>query len=76
VVIVLRTAGGLNDADAQLTPTATSVGLFFVVAFVTGFQDSAFLNLVAQVAKTLFASGNEPTEPVSYSVDASEIDEP
>lgn len=73
VVVVLRTAGGLTEAATELPLTVTSIGLFFVIAFVTGFRDSVFLNLIADVAKVVFSSGSTPAEPISYSVDASEI---
>jgi hypothetical protein len=73
VVMVLRTAGGI-DESARLTSKPSSLGLFFVIAFVTGFRDSIFLNLIAEVAKVLFSSGKEAAERVSYAIDASEVD--
>jgi hypothetical protein len=74
VVVVLRVAGGLQETDQAVTLTPVSIGLFLVIAFVVGFRDRLFLELVAKVAKVLFSNGDAGQAEFAFTLDADEID--
>lgn len=56
VIVVLRTAGGLDSDSTTVPSDFLSRGLFLVIGFVAGFRDRMFLNLIAKVADVLFAT--------------------
>lgn len=74
VVIVLRLAGGMEDADERLQLTPVSVGLFFVIAFSVGFRDKLFLDLLSKVVSVLFANGDPTDEQVTYALNTNMVD--
>jgi len=59
VVIVLRTAGGLQDEATSVPSTFWADGLFLVIAFIVGFRDRMFLMLIARVADVILATRKE-----------------
>lgn len=67
VVVVLKTANGTEVEAISLAPEA--LALFFVIAFVVGFKDKYFLELLSKVAGVLFSSGDETADgAVAYSL--------
>lgn len=59
LIVVLRTAGGLDPDSTSLPDDLLSRGLFLVLAFVVGFRDRMFLNLVSRVVDVLLATEKE-----------------
>jgi hypothetical protein len=74
VVVVLRAAGGLKEQDAFVTLTPVSIGLFFVIAFIVGFRDKVFLELVSKVATVVFSNGDAEAEDFAYALDVATLD--
>lgn len=75
LVVVLRTAGGLDEKAEVMPDDFLSRGLFLIIAFVTGFRDQMFLDLVAKVVKMLLSNGEAgDAASAPFALDKSEVD--
>jgi hypothetical protein len=73
VAVVLKTANGAEVEAIVISPE--SLALFFVIAFVVGFKDKYFLELLSKVAGVLFSNGDETADgAVAYSLSDSSLD--
>lgn len=73
VVVVLKTANGTKVEAIVLSPE--SLALFFVIAFVVGFKDKYFLELLSKVAGVLFSNGDEGAEgALTYSLSEASLE--
>ena len=73
VVLVLRMAGGTESTLDRLPTNPVSQATFFMIAFLVGFRDRLFLDLISKVTKTLFTTGEEDPERPTYTVEPEEL---
>lgn len=68
--------GAVDAAEAieSLPMTPGALGLYLIIAFVAGFQNKYFIDLLKKVAEVVFANGDVPKDGLSVTVTPDEID--
>lgn len=71
VVVVLKAAGG---EDVELQDTAIAMAMAFSIAFLVGYKEQYFLEMVSKVAEVLFATGDTPAPGDVFSLAPGALD--